>query len=83
MLEIGSPKETSFIKIKKFADQFLNADSYEEDVKAYEAELTVVMDELKVCRRKILWAELTLSGRHPLRYILPLQWIGSIKRRIT
>ena len=53
VLEIGSSKEASLIRIKKFADRFLNADSHEEDIKAYEAELTVIMDEVKVRIRKI------------------------------
>ena len=71
VLEIESPKEPNFVRIKKFADQFLNGDSHEEDIKAYEAELTVIMGELKVCRPKILWEELNLCGRRPSRYILP------------
>ena len=50
VLQIGSTNEASFIKIKKFADQFISADSHAEDVTGYEAELTVVMDEVKVSR---------------------------------
>ena len=83
MLEIGSPKEASFIRIKKFADRFLNADSREEDIKAYEMELTVIMDEVNVRIRKISQTELLLYDRHLSRYILPSQWTGSIRRRIT
>ena len=83
VLEIGSPKEASFIRIKKFADQFFKADSHEEDIRVYEAELTIIMDEVKVRRRGIVWTKLTFCGRRPSRYILPLPWIESIKRQTT
>ena len=58
VLKIGPPGEAGFARIKKFADQFLNADSQARDIKAYETELTVVMDEIKVCNLEVIWTKL-------------------------